>query len=45
MIGRYGVNPPVSSLITKAMTMNAMRMATAIEVTGRMQMKIVGARP
>ena len=31
---RYGESPPESSLNTKAPTMNARRIATAIEVTG-----------
>ena len=31
-----GVRPPEASLMRNAITMNAMRTATAIEVTGRM---------
>ena len=31
---RYGESPPESNLNTKAPTMNASRIATAIEVTG-----------
>lgn len=37
----YGESPPESNLTTKAPTMKASSMATAIEVTGLTAMKIV----
>lgn len=37
---RYGESPPESNLNTKAPTMNASRIVTAIEVTGLTPMKI-----